>query len=670
MNQLHCESARTHDVDPPTRHRRVARHYPRRIVNEPLKTQSSASLLGSRALRWTLAAIIATLSFLGLGSGLAGATTPAPADNLVQNSSPANGTGLSTSPMEIVIGFVDELGELNTIALSCETNTVALPPLEVLDDKKTLRVDIPEVLPKGTCTATWTVSDKDDTRTTSGVLTFVVQNDPPEDSLTTNTSDTPADATTPTSTPGIDPTVAAAAASDSPEILDFSTAGRGHAAVWLGRLISTIGIATLFGSLLIIAAAWPEGVEYLVTIKFLRAVWIVALVGTLLFAAAAASVVTPDGGGSGFSPGSWLDLASAGWAGRAVLLRLVLLLASAWVAFRPDRVIDPTSQIVAIAIPGLCAATLGISRTVGDLPAVGVALGVVHALAMSVWVGGVILLARVVLSGPGEEDLVHAVRGFGRVSTPAIAITIVTGVIQMFRLDGGAMFDSGHGRLVVFKAVVVAVMIFVAISARQFVAQRLNRAQMMSVPLADRLRRAFGAEAGIGIVTLALSSWLLAFVPSGINTTPSIAYQLTQSHMVEDADLDVQVSLTDTDIGLAGIQVEVKKPADGLSNLVVILTAPPNDLNVGSIRQPVPLTGAGVAVRAEEIGLPISVPGTWTIQVDATTASGAVSSAPQTFVVSNVDGTSPSSVEQTRSTVTVVIADTTPSSTPSSTTGG
>ena len=38
---------------------------------------------------------------------------------------------------------------------------------------------------------------------------------------------------------------------------------------------------------------------------------------------------------------------------------------------------------------------------------------------MAVWFGGLILLARVVLAGPGEEDLVHAVRGFARISTPA-----------------------------------------------------------------------------------------------------------------------------------------------------------------------------------------------------------------------------------------------------------
>ena len=81
----------------------------------------------------------------------------------------------------------------------------------------------------------------------------------------------------------------------------------------------------LFGSLVVITAAWPEGVEYLVTIRFLRAAWVVALIGTVLFTGFAAAAVTPDGGGSPFNPSTWLDLVDAGWAGRAVLLRLVFL---------------------------------------------------------------------------------------------------------------------------------------------------------------------------------------------------------------------------------------------------------------------------------------------------------------------------------------------------------
>jgi copper transport protein len=587
--------------------------------------------------RYMLALLVALAAIVGLTPGSASA------ENSVVNSSPSNGAVLNVSPDEIVIGFADELGEDNTISVDCEAEPVTLPPPEVLDDGTTLSVEITDPLSSGTCTARWQVSNPDGEPDGRGVITFVVENAAPEggvdpDAAPDDAASTTTVASTPTPT-GDDTTGSAAA--DDPEIIDFSIAGQGNAAVWLTRLLSTLAIAVLFGSLVMITAAWPEGVEYLVTIKFLRAVWVIALISTLLFTGFAAASVTPDGGGSPFNPSTWLDLIDAGWAGRAVLLRLVFLIASAWAAFRPERVIDPRTQLAALGIPGLCVAMIGISRTIGPLAGLGVVMGVLHALAMAVWVGGVVLLARVVLSGPGDEDLVHAVRGFSRISTPAIVVTILTGLVQMFRLDGGELFQSGHGRVLVLKTVVVAIMIFVAFSARQFVSQRLNRAQQMSIPLADRLRRAFGAEAAIGIVVLALSAWLLAFVPPNIDATPKVDYAVTQTHTDEADILDVRIRLTDDQIGLVGLEVEVRKPEENLAGLVVVFTAPPNDQNVGSIRQPVPLTEPGFAVRDEAIGLPISVAGDWTIQVTANTASGAVTSTAQIYTVFNLDGSSP-----------------------------
>ena len=561
------------------------------------------------------------------------------AENSVANSSPLDGAVLDVAPDAIVIGFTEDLGEDNTIALDCEAEPVTLPQPDVVDGN-TLEVEITEALPSGTCTIRWGVSDTDGEPNGRGVISFVVENADPEGAVDIDAPSTdPADTTATTSPATTDaaPVEPGTTSDDDVTVIDFSVAGEGDAAVWLSRFVSTLAIAVLFGSLVVITAAWPEGVEYLVTIRFLRGAWVLALISTLLFTGFAAAAVTPDGGGSPFNPATWLDLLDAGWAGRVVLLRLVLLLASAWPAFRPERVIDPTTQLAALGIAGLCTATLGISRTVGDWVALGVVMGVLHALAMAVWVGGVVLVARVVLSGPGDEDLVHAVRGFSRVSTPAIVITIVTGLVQMFRLDGGELFQSGHGRVLVLKTVVVAVMIFVAFSARQFVSQRLNRAQQMSVPLADRLRRAFGAEAAIGVLTIALSAWLLAFTPPNVDVAPTVDYAVSQTHTDEAGILDVRVRLTDSQIGLVGLEVEVRQPEEDISGLTVVLTAPDNDQNLAGIRQPVPLTESGFAVRDESVGLPISIPGNWTIQVSANTASGTVTSTAQVYAVTDRD---------------------------------
>ena len=69
----------------------------------------------------------------------------------------------------------------------------------------------------------------------------------------------------------------------------------------------------------------------------------------------------------------------------------------------------------------------------------------------------------------------------------------------MILLDGGNLFGSSHGRVVLLKTVVVAFMVFIAMSARQYVNSKLPRSDELTIPTADRLRRAFGAEAAAGL---------------------------------------------------------------------------------------------------------------------------------------------------------------------------
>jgi copper transport protein len=552
------------------------------------------------------------------------------AENSVVSSDPADGATLETSPDSISITFSEPLGEVNTITLTC-TDLYTVGPRQVSDDRLTMTAEVIDPLPRGACVASYVVSDSEGSPNGQGNITFTVENDPV--ATTTPTSEptpgdsAPSDGSTTTSTTG------------TTEVANLSDVDSGQGPLWLGRLISVFGLAVLLGSLVVIAAAWPEGVEYLVTIRFLRAVWIVAFLGSLLYVAAATAAVTGTGLGSGFNPANWVDLFDAGIPGIAALARLVLVVASGWVAFRPDRVIDPVTQMAALGVPGLAVATIGFSRTSMDLAFVGVPLSIIHALAMSVWLGGLVLLARVVLAGPGEEDLVHAVRGFGRLSNLAIGATIATGIIQMILLDGGDLFGTSHGRVILLKTVVVAAMIFVAVSARQFVNQRLARANAMTVPMADRLRRAFGFEAAAGVVVLAMSAWLLSLAPSNVATGPDIDYAISVTVEASEADLDVTVRLTRDRVGLAGMAVEVDAPEEGLSGFEVVLTAPPND-TIGTITQPVPLTGTGVAVLLEgDQGLPLTVAGDWTLVVNAVTPTGVFTSSPQGFTILETDGT-------------------------------
>jgi putative copper export protein/methionine-rich copper-binding protein CopC len=612
-------------------------------VNE----HASDLVTGRRFRRSAITMLIAVLGLLTLAPGSAFA------ENSVASSNPADGSTIETSPEQIEIVFTEELGEVNTIALECNTELSNIGRPKRTDDNLGLTAEVLDPLPKGTCVVRWGVSDSDGEPNGVGNLTFNVQNETAVVETTTTVDDSADAATDPASTEA-----PATSTASSDEVAELSNVETGQGPLWLGRLLSVLGVAVLFGSLIVIAAAWPEGVEYLLAVRFIRGTWIVALVGTLLYVSSAAAAVTGQSLGAGFNPATWLDLLDAGVPGIAALARFVLVAASAWVAFRPDRVIDPATQMAALGIPALAVVTIGLSRTDTDFAILGVAVGIVHALAMAVWIGGTVLLARVVLAGPGEEDLVHAVRGFSRLSTLAIITTVVTGVIQMILLDGGDLFGSSHGRLVVFKSVIVAVMIFVAISANQFVTQRLSRANEMTVPMANRLRRAFGVQAAAGVIVLAMSAWLLSLTPPNIDTGPTISYAIVQQVEVGEVDLDVTVKITRNTVGIAGLSVEVDAPDSGLSGLEIVLTAPPND-TIGTITQPVPLTQPGLAVLLETNGVPLTVAGDWSLIVNAVVDGGVINTEPQGFLIRNSDGTAPT----TELTIPPVIVATIPPTT-------
>ncbi|MEM8621168.1 MAG: CopD family protein [Actinomycetota bacterium] len=612
-----------------------------------------------RLRRGTLASV-ATGIFAVLASLLLTGGTVA-ADNSVSESTPADGSTIESSPAAISIVFLEELGDTNTIGLTCNAELQTLEAAEVDSDGRTLSAAIAEPLPSGTCVANWLVSDPDGEPNGQGNITFNVQTG----TVVTTTADDDEDDAATATTVATDDTTAdettgdATGSADDTTVVDLDQVESGQGPLWLGRLVSMIGLSALFGGLIVIAAAWPEGVEYLLTVRFMRLAWIISVLGSFLYVVAASAAVTASSFGSGINPASWFDLLDAGTSGIAALAQLILTLVIGWVAFRPDRVIDPTSQLAGLGLPALAVATLGLARVGGDFAALGAVLTIVQALALAIWVGGAILVARVVVAGPGEEDLVHAVRGFGRISNLAIVVTIVTAIIEMIRVDGGNLFSSSHGRVVVLRMVALAAMVFVAMSARQFVNQRLARAHEMSLPMAERLRRAFGIEALLGIIVFALTAWALTLTPPNFATAASIDYAIERRVQVEDADLDVTVSLTSDRVGIVGLEVAVDEPESGLSSLEVVFTAPAND-TIGTITQPVPLDGRGVAVRQQSDGLPLTVAGEWLLTINAQTSVGVVvNSDPQTFVMLNEDGTTASTALTIPPSIVVTIPEAT-----------
>jgi copper transport protein len=546
------------------------------------------------------------------------------------SSSPANNDTLAASPTSMTFTFAEPLGPTNVPIATCNGEVFPVGDPSLSADRLTATVPVPNPFPKGTCSVVMNVSAPDSAANGAVGITFTVTADAAV-VVTAPTVDSAATASSISSV--VEPVVTAATLAPvidpvTGEVVGGATeadANRVGGPLGLARLVAALSLAVVFGSLILIVVAWPEGVEYILTVRFLRTTWAVAIFSSVCVAILLTAQTTGSSVGAALSPTAWIDLKDS-VPGLAALARVALAGGCGWVVLRPERCLEQQSQMMALGIPALAVATFGFSRSGGDLALVGYAAGVVHALAMGVWLGGVVLLTRVVLAGPGEDDLVHAVRGFSRISTPALLLTVVTGAIQTWRLDRGALFDTSHGRVLLVKALVVGAMVFVGLATRQFVSSRLRKADSMTAPMASRLRRATGVEAGGGMFVLLLTSWMLSFTPAGlVDTGDGIEYAYDQGRFVmEDAGADLTVFLTGG-VGANGVRVEMDAPATGVS-VVQITFRPPDDTIAPTVilTLPAEVTGsdAGAAVLPQAEGVPLLMAGIWTLEVTVTTTTG------------------------------------------------
>jgi putative copper export protein/methionine-rich copper-binding protein CopC len=549
-------------------------------------------------------------------AGLVGAWWSSPtyaADNSLKSSAPAANSTVAVSPASLSLVFAAPVGPTPTVKMTCNAGQIVnLGDARLLADTVTVSVTITAPAPKGTCHVTWLVTDQNLQPAGNGSFAFNITND-----TVVTTTTAPATTTTIKGAGGaavVTTTTTAAATKPNAPASTPATAvvktSKGPLALF--RLLSNLGIAVVLGSLVVIAVAWPEGVEYILTVRFLRTAWATALVGSYLYAGALAASQSGKGLGAALVPTGWGGLIDS-TPGKAAAARILFVVAAGYAVLRPERAIDPATQAAALAPPALAAVTLAFSRP--EFGIVEYGAGALHAVAMAVWVGGLVLLTRVVLAGPGDEDLVHAVRGFARISVPALWATVVSGAVLLFRLDRGQLTTS-HGLVLIVKTLVVSLMVFVGVAARQFISQRVARVDTMTAPLANRLRKALGIEAALGIIVLVLTSWLLALAPPGLAAGSSNGLQLGPAHRFQNASLGVDVSVRFSEkVGVNDVRIQVITPPAGLSGLAVDFYPPVGSTVNGMSIEPIPLQGAGTAVLTQSDGFTLSTAGTWTVIV-------------------------------------------------------
>lgn len=102
-----------------------------------------------------------------------------------------------------------------------------------------------------------------------------------------------------------------------------------------------------------------------------------------------------------------------------------------------------------------------------------------HLLAAAVWTGGLITLGALIpalrKAGADRSVLQAAARQFGRVSWSAMGVAVVTGVIQLLRLDLGTSMRTAFGQRLFIKLLLVGLAAALALG-HQLTARRTTPA--------------------------------------------------------------------------------------------------------------------------------------------------------------------------------------------------
>ncbi|MEN9803715.1 MAG: hypothetical protein RIS41_562 [Actinomycetota bacterium] len=557
----------------------------------------------------------ATILMTTLVAMLSAFVAPASADTTLVSSSPADGAELTVAPAQISVVFDQAVPPNSVVQAVCNQQPAPLGPVQVGADGISLSAAVTGPLPIGTCNVTYSVPQADGKVATGGFSFEIL--DPASGAIGDS---------------GTDPTDGGNLASDPPPV---------SGPLGLARLVSYLALAALFGGAVFLALIWPEGVDDMHVPRYLRVAWLLALVSTFFVAALSTSLKTGDSVTSTIVPTSWMELFDSG-SGAAVVLRFVLVAVSFSIVMRPERLIDPATQLVALAPSGLAVASLALTRADPDFSIVGTAAGLFHNVSVALWIGGLAILVQAVLVAPGEEDLVHAVRGFTRLAPAFITIAVVSGMIHLYVLDGGAILASRHGRLIVLKSIGVAGMVYLGMLTRQVVATRLRKAKVLNAKLTASLRRAVATEAAIGVFVLAISAWAVATLPDRVEPPGTDRTEYAYVGDRSGGSFDVQLKITPAQVGVNAVRIDVYSPEAGLTDLTVQFNPPTP--NTASVTLNVPLDGKGAARLPLSEGIPFGVAGLWTAVVTGNGPQGPLPSVTYAVSVTGGDGVAPEAV--------------------------
>jgi copper transport protein len=289
----------------------------------------------------------------------------------------------------------------------------------------------------------------------------------------------------------------------------------------LARWLAYAGLALLVGTAFFVAACWPGGEAARGARRLLWTGWaalVAATIATLLL----------------YEPGAAFGATLGGRLGIVLAIRVGLLglVAIALVRLRRRAPFGSYDRYrrrgVAVLAAGAALATtweLANHNAAGTQVAIALPAGVVHLLAVAVWLGGLPVLLGVLLRSGDVAGMRVAVPRFSGTALVCVAVLVVTGTYQAWRAVGGpaALFATTYGLVLVAKLGLVGVLLLLGAFARNWV-----RRQIVSVTDKRRVRRGperreIGRFRRMVAVEVVLAAAALGATSVLVNTEPAAA---------------------------------------------------------------------------------------------------------------------------------------------------
>jgi hypothetical protein len=232
---------------------------------------------------------------------------------------------------------------------------------------------------------------------------------------------------------------------------------------------------------------------------------------------------------------------------------------------------------------------------------------------VAVFLGGLVLISRVVLVAADGETALVVLRRITRLFGLALGVLVVSGLIDGLRLVGSPshLFSGWHGRLLVLKTLVTAAMVVLWLGLRDVIDNGLRRLAFVGDRMRARLTRAVSLEVAAGLVAVLLTAFLVGYRPAAAGKEASrpsssgISVDLTGSRFTAHITVDP---------GVAGVnRLTLKITGDTTAVTGFTLRLVPVGMQVDTIAADIPVPKGGAVVPINNV--PLSSAGQWRIEL-------------------------------------------------------